>query len=106
MIRHGWLGGVQARSPRVYCPSIPPPAPRRRLLDAEAAADATGPIQVPDTGGWTKLQTIRIDGVRVPAGRTVMKLVMDADGASGYVGDIDCMTFRRPQDPATSPHKP
>lgn len=68
--------------------------------------DATGPIQVPDTGGWTKLQTIRIDGVRVPAGRTVMKLVMDADGVSGFVGDIDCMTFRRPQEPATPPQKP
>lgn len=62
--------------------------------------DVTGPIQVPDTGGWTKLQAIRVHGVRVPAGRTVMKLVMDADGASGYVGDIDCMTFRRPQEPA------
>lgn len=68
--------------------------------------DATGPIQVPDTGGWTKLQTIRIDGVRVPAGRTVMKLVMDADGVSGFVGDIDCMMFRRPQEPATPPQKP
>jgi len=67
--------------------------------------DATGPIQVPDTGGWTKLQTIRIDGVRVPAGRTVMKLLMDADGVSGFVGDIDCMTFRRPQEPAP-PQKP
>jgi hypothetical protein len=62
--------------------------------------DVTGPIQVPDTGGWTKLQAIRVHGVRVPAGRTVMKLVMDADGASGYVGDIDCITFRRPQEPA------
>lgn len=59
--------------------------------------DATGPIQVPDTGGWTKLQTIRIHGLRVPPGRTVMKVVMDADGASGNVGDIDCMTFRRAQ---------
>lgn len=67
--------------------------------------DATGPIQVPDTGGWTTLQTIRVHGVRVPAGRTVMKLVMDADGASGFIGDIDCMTFRRQQDPAP-PQKP
>lgn len=62
--------------------------------------DVTGPIKVPDTGGWTKLQTIRIDRVMVPAGRTVMRVVMDADGASGSVGDIDCFAFLRPEAPA------
>ena len=57
--------------------------------------DATGPITVPDTGGWGKLQTIRIEGVRVPEGRSVMKVVMDAIGASMSVGDIDCFIFSR-----------
>jgi hypothetical protein len=66
--------------------------------------DATGPIVVPDTGAWTKLETVRVDDVRVPAGRTVMKVVMDADGESKSVGDIDCFRFRRPQ--AGSPSKP
>lgn len=68
--------------------------------------DVTGPIKVPDTGGWTKLQTIRIDGVMVPAGRTVMRVVMDADGTSGSVGDIDCIEFRRPEVPAAARPSP
>jgi hypothetical protein len=55
--------------------------------------DATGPIQVPDTGAWTKLKPIRIDRVVVPAGITVMKVVMDANGDSGSIGDIDCFRF-------------
>ena len=59
--------------------------------------DVSGLVTVPDTGGWTKLQTIRIDGVRVPAGVSVMKVIMDADGASGSVGDIDCFRFSRRQ---------
>jgi hypothetical protein len=58
--------------------------------------DATGPIAVPDTGAWTQLRTIRVDGVRVPQGRSVMKVVMDAAGASGSIGDIDCFRFTRP----------
>jgi len=65
--------------------------------------DATGPIVVPDTGAWTKLETVRVDGVRVPAGKTVMKVVMDADGESKSIGDIDCFRFSRP--PAGSPAK-
>lgn len=99
---------VEAADPGPYTLEIPVASAKvgGRFHVEFDGKDASGPIQVPDTGGWTKLQTIRIDGVRVPAGRTVMKLVMDADGASGYVGDIDCMTFRRPQNPATSPQKP
>lgn len=28
------------------------------------------------------------------------------NGASGHVGDIDCLTFRRPKDAETMPRKP
>lgn len=59
--------------------------------------DVTGPIAIPDTGAWTTLRTIRVDGVRLPAGRAVMKVVMDADGDTKSVGDIDCFRFSRPQ---------
>lgn len=58
-------------------------------------ADKTGPISVPDTGGWTKLQTIRKDGVRLQAGRQVMKLVLDSVGDSRSIGDIDHLKFTR-----------
>ncbi len=59
--------------------------------------DVTGPIRVPDTGAWTKLETVRIGRVELPRGRMVMKVVMDADGDSGSVGDIDCFRFIRQQ---------
>jgi hypothetical protein len=57
--------------------------------------DLTGPIRVPDTGGWDKLQTIRKEGVKLEAGTFRMKLVMDKQGLSGSIGDIDLMRFVR-----------
>lgn len=56
-------------------------------------ADVTGPIRVPDTGGWDKLQTIKKEGVRLEAGTFQLKLVMDRQGLSGSIGDIDLMRF-------------
>lgn len=58
-----------------------------------AGKDISGPIQIPDTGGWTKLQTIRVDKVTLEKGTQVIKLMMDANGESGGIGDIDCLRF-------------
>lgn len=55
--------------------------------------DVTGPIPIPDTGSWQKLEIIRKDGVQLKAGIHVMKLAMDADGASKGIGDIDFIRF-------------
>jgi hypothetical protein len=55
--------------------------------------DVTGPIDVPDTGGWQKLQTITKKNVRLKSGMYVMKMVMDKAGTSGYVADIDYVRF-------------
>lgn len=55
--------------------------------------DLTGPIEIPDTGAWTKLELIRKQNVRLEAGVYVMKMVMDLDGESGGIGDIDYMRF-------------
>ena len=57
--------------------------------------DLTGPIRIPDTGGWTRLKTITHQGVKLEKGTHVLRLVMDKNGASGYVGDLDCLIFRR-----------
>ncbi len=57
--------------------------------------DKTGPIQVPDSGGWQKLVLIKKEGVKLEAGRQVMKLVMDEVGESRSIGDIDCLKFIR-----------
>lgn len=55
--------------------------------------DRTGPITIPDTGGWQRLAPLSKDGVRLDKGTYVMKVVMDADGPSGSVGDIDVFRF-------------
>ena len=57
--------------------------------------DLTGPIRVPDTGGWTQLKTVTHKGIRLKKGVHVLKFVMDENGESGYVGDIDCLIFSR-----------
>jgi len=55
--------------------------------------NVTGQIAVPDTGGWTELKTIRVGGVQLEAGRRVLTVVMDTEGESGSIGDIDYMQF-------------
>ena len=57
--------------------------------------DRTGAMSIPDTGGWEHLRPLAKDGVRLEAGTYLMKVVMDADGASGSVGDIDFFRFVR-----------
>lgn len=58
-----------------------------------AGKDVSGPIEIPDTGAWTKLETIRLDGVKLHKGNHILKLVMDSNGDSGGIGDIDCLRF-------------
>ena len=55
--------------------------------------DLTGPIRIPDTGGWTQLKTVIHKGLKLTKGSHVIRVVMDENGESGYVGDIDCMIF-------------
>ena len=50
--------------------------------------DRTGPITVPDTGGWEHLKPFSHEGVKLVAGRQVMKVVMATGGTSGSIGDI------------------
>lgn len=55
--------------------------------------DVTGPVDVPDTGSWQQLQTIKKESVRLRAGVHRMRLVMDTEGPSGSIGDIDFARF-------------
>lgn len=57
--------------------------------------DVTGPIRVPDTGGWQTLKTITHKGVELKKGTYAMKLMMDENGLSGSIGDIDFLRFAR-----------
>ncbi len=55
--------------------------------------DRTGPITVPDTGGWEHLKPFTHADVKLVAGRQVMKVVMATGGTSGSIGDIDYLRF-------------
>ncbi|HEX7896960.1 MAG TPA: carbohydrate-binding protein [Planctomycetota bacterium] len=55
--------------------------------------DRSGPIQVPDSGGWTKLVLVKHPGVKLEKGLQVMKLVCDQVGESRSIGDIDVLRF-------------
>ena len=58
--------------------------------------DRTGPVEVPDTGGWTILKPFSKSGVKLDAGRYAMKMVMDKGGVKGSIGDIDYFRFVKP----------
>jgi len=53
----------------------------------------TGPIRVPDTGGWQILKVIKCESVKLTMGRHVIRVVMDSQGPSGSIGDIDYFKF-------------
>jgi hypothetical protein len=56
--------------------------------------DKTGPITVPNTGGWQVWRTISKSGVALPAGQQVIRIVMDTIGATGSVGNFNWFTIR------------
>jgi len=55
--------------------------------------DITGPIQIPDTGGWQILKLLHHKDVKLTKGRHVIRAVMDSQGLSGSIGDIDYFKF-------------
>ena len=57
--------------------------------------DFTGPIKVPDTGSWQTLKLIKKEKVKLPVGKGKLRVVMDSEGASGSIGDIDYMLFEK-----------
>ena len=58
-----------------------------------AGRDITGPIRVPDTGGWQILKLLKHDNVKLTKGRHVIRAVMDSQGSSGSIGDIDYFKY-------------
>ncbi len=55
--------------------------------------DITGPIEVPNTGGWQIWETISLDDLRLTAGEHIMKIVFDTDYTNlNYLAFIDLVT--------------
>jgi hypothetical protein len=66
--------------------------------------DKTGPLTVPNTGGWQTYQTVTTTGVSLTAGQHVMRLVMDANGAAlpdgaSFVGNFNYVRFTVSNEP-------
>jgi hypothetical protein len=57
-------------------------------------ANATGTMAVPHTGGWQVWKTITKSGVVLATGLHVIRVAMDADGASGAVGNFNWFAIR------------
>jgi glucose/arabinose dehydrogenase/PKD repeat protein len=59
--------------------------------------DKTGPIVVPNTSGPQSWQTLSVANVLLDAGPQVMTLVMDTNGAAGYVANFNYLQARLTQ---------
>gem|GEM_PF-3274708 len=57
--------------------------------------DVTGPMTIPNTGGWDTWQTISKSGVSLTAGEHVLRLAMDTNGSQliPNIGNINWMDF-------------
>jgi subtilisin family serine protease len=55
--------------------------------------DATGPLVVPNTGGWQTWRSVPIAGIALTAGRHTLRLVADSNGGSGYLGNINYLRW-------------
>jgi Carbohydrate binding module (family 6) len=56
--------------------------------------DVTGPLTIPTTGDWNVFQTVTRTGVRLSAGRQVMRIVMDNGATNWTEGTFDTVTIQ------------
>jgi Carbohydrate binding module (family 6) len=71
---------------KVRVASLAPGGTFHLTLDGK---DVTGPVNLPGTDGWQSWKTLEIPGVALPAGRHVLRLVMDSSGYWGAVGNFN-----------------
>ncbi|HJR58568.1 MAG TPA: carbohydrate-binding protein [Vicinamibacterales bacterium] len=55
--------------------------------------DRSGPVTVPETGGWQTWQTITVSGIPLTAGQRVIRISLDTAGSSGGVGNYNWFRF-------------
>jgi M6 family metalloprotease-like protein len=71
-------------------------------LEIDGSA-VTGRIPVPYTGGWQTWTTVTADAM-LPAGRHVLRLVMDEAGSTGATGNFDWIRVRPAAPAASTPY--
>ncbi len=65
--------------------------------------DKTGPMAIPNTGGWQKWVTLTKTGVSLNAGQQVMRLVIDSAAPTGVIGNFNYITVKNPSAPPPPP---
>ncbi len=55
--------------------------------------NVTGPLQIPGTGGWQNWTTITSPVFTLTAGQHVLRVAMDANGATGSVGNLNWLSI-------------
>jgi beta-glucanase (GH16 family) len=57
-------------------------------------ANISGALTVPDTGGWQTWQVLTVNNINIGSiGLKTLKLVMDANGATGGIGNFNYVSF-------------
>jgi hypothetical protein len=56
-------------------------------------ADVSGPLTIPNTGGWQRWQTVRKTGIALAAGRRRLRLVADANSPADVFGNVNYLRF-------------
>jgi len=69
-------------------------------------ADVSGPIALPDTGGWNTWHTVSTSGIALPAGTHVLTLVVDANGSAGTAADINWLALNAASSGTTASSTP
>ena len=64
-------------------------APAARSISRINGTDRTGPLSVPNTGGWQTWVTIRKTGLSLSAGQQVWRVVLDSNGSTTAVGNLN-----------------
>lgn len=64
-------------------------------LEDTGGINLTGPMNIPNTGGYQTYQTVTKTGVNLISGTHVLKLVMDSAPSGYYCGNFICMSFNR-----------
>ena len=62
-------------------------------------ADVTGPMTVPNTNGWQTWVTISHSAIPLTAGSHVMRVVIDTNGSTGYLGNVNYFRWNAPGAP-------
>jgi len=56
----------------------------------------TGPLTVPNTGGWQTWTTVQKTSISLAAGPQTWRLVMDSNGSNGAVANFNYISVTGP----------